>query len=193
MSNLNSNTSNPINSTKLNSDTIQFDLSDSDVSDDCNLNHDFKIDSTLLDKLELQYYPEPYNALGQFIVSAISGTASSYILSSRAKVSRKYKDHLNAYFAYCKKVESDEYVDSILSTLKLDRTNEEDKIKFEVIMERTNKVCSELMDEFIESTVDKYAKYILASDEEFSIELFNADVIKDIIGIIKFSKISEIV
>jgi len=42
MSNLNSNTSNPINSTKLNSDTIQFDLSDSDVSDDVNFNHDFK-------------------------------------------------------------------------------------------------------------------------------------------------------
>jgi len=180
-------------SKKLNSDTIHFDLSDSDVSDDDNLNYDFKTDSKLLDELDLQYYPEPYNTLGQFMVTAISGAASSYILLSRAKINRKYVDHLNAYFSYCKKAESDEYIESILTALKLDRSNEEDHIKFEIILDKINNVCNQLMDELIESTVDKYSKYILASDEDFSIESFNADILRDIISLIKFSKIVDLI
>jgi hypothetical protein len=178
---------------KIDHKTIEFDLSDSDISDDEKLNYDIKTDTNLLDKLELQYYPEPYNTLGQFIVSAISGTTSSYILSSRAKNNRSYDEHLNAYFSYCKKVEADDYVDSIYSELKLNKNSEEDNIKFAIILDRINNICKQLMDELISSTTEKYAKYILASDEEFSIESFNADVIKDIIGLIKFSKIVNLI
>jgi hypothetical protein len=178
---------------KLDHKTIQFDLSDSDVSDDENINYDFKTDSSLLDKLELQYYPEPFNTLGQFMVSAISGAASSYILSSRAQINRSHKDHLNAYFAYCKKIDTDDYVDSIYLALKLDKNSDEDKVKFEIVLERINNVCEQIMNELIQSTTEKYAKYILASNEDFSIESFNADVIKDVIGLIKFSKIADLV
>jgi hypothetical protein len=180
-------------SKKLNPETINFNLSDSDNSDDDLLNHDFKTDTNLLDKLELQYYPEPFNTLGQFIVSAISGATSSYILSSRAKINRPYKDHLNAYFAYCRKVESDHYVESIITALKLDKNLDEDKVRFEIILDRINHLSEQLMDELINSTTDKYDKYILASDEEFSIESFNVDVIKDIISLMKFNKIENLI
>lgn len=180
--------------TKIDHKSIVFNLSDSDNSDDDEiLNYDIKTDSSLLDKLDLKYYPEPYNSLGQFMVSAISGATCSYILASRAKNIKPHNEYLKAYFSYCKKIEADDYVESILTALKLDRSNTEDNIKFEIILESVLNVCNKLMDELIESFTEKYEKYILCSDEDFSIDSFNLDVIKDIIGLIKFSEIADLV
>ena len=192
------NNSNQTTTKKIDHKTIGFNLSDSDNSDDDDntLNYDIKTNSELLDKLDLKYYPEPYNTLGQFMVSAISGATCSYILASRAKNIKPYNEYLKAYFSYCKKIESDDYVESILTVLKLDRSNTEDNIKFEIILERILNVCNKLMDKLMESFTEKsekYEKYILCSDEDFSIDSFNLDTIKDIIGLIKFSEIAELV
>jgi hypothetical protein len=195
------NNSNQTTTKKIDHKTIGFSLSDSDNSDDDNntLNYDIKTNSELLDKLDLKYFPEPYNTLGQFMVSAISGATCSYILASRAKNIKPHNEYLKAYFSYCKKIESDDYVESILTALKLDRSNTEDNIKFEIILERILNVCNKLMNELMESFTEKseksekYEKYILCSDEDFSIDSFNLDVIKDIIGLIKFSEIADLV
>ena len=153
---------------KLLSNITDFKLSDSDISDDETTKNDLKINSDLLDKLELKYYPEPYNTIGQFMISAISGTAISYILSIRAKKIHPYIKHLNTYFDYCKNTETDDYIDSLLIVLKLDKSNNEDKKRFIDVFNRINILCCEIMEELIKSTKESYQKYILISDKEFS-------------------------
>jgi hypothetical protein len=173
---------------KLNYETINFELSDTESDHGSNTNFDYNVD--ILDDLELKYYPEPYNTIGQFILSAISGALSSYILSSRAKKNQSYKYHMDSYFLYCKKIKDDEYIDSLLDILKLDKTNDKDNSRFKIILDNINIMCNQLMDELI--ITDKYKKYLSVSNEDFSIESFNSDIIKDIIDLIKFNKLVDL-
>ena len=78
---------------KLNYTTESFNLSDSDSDSDKEYISDSIINTNsinLLDKLELEYFPEPFNTIGQILLSAISGASVAYIMNLRSNKYHSY-------------------------------------------------------------------------------------------------------
>jgi hypothetical protein len=80
-----------------------------------------------------------------------------------------------------------------LQNLKIDPTNEEHNTKKNKIFGNLNELAKTLMDELISANKESYAKYGLVSDQEFSVDSFNADVLKDLLKMIKFSRLVDLV
>jgi len=179
---------------KLNYTTESFNLSDSDSDSDKEYISDSIINTNsinILDKLELEYFPEPFNTIGQILLSAISGASVAYIMNIRSNKYHSYYEYLNTYFDYCKNVETDNYINEILINLKLDKEN--DLTKKNKFFSDLNELSKKLMDELISNNKETYAKYSLVTETEFSIESFNAEVIRDLLKLIKFSELVDLI
>ena len=167
-----------------------FDMSENDTDSDISneINNEFESHIEYLNKLELKYYPEPYNSLGQFILSSIVGSTTSYILSLRTTKSQtiNYHTYLDSYNKYCKNAHNDEYLKNLKQILKIDDQTES-SLKFSLLMDNINKTSKEIMDNFIQIKFDSYIKYLEESVDTFSLEKLNSNIIFDVLPLIKFS------
>lgn len=132
----------------------------------------------VLDKLELKYFPEPYNTIGQFILSSIVGVSTVYIMKLRAHKSVKQSELLDLYFNYCRDVKNDNYI------LELRKNVDNFTIVLEKIKNIVNKITTQLS--------DKFSSYVTIPDDKFSVESFNADIMKNVIQLIKFSDLKPL-
>ena len=186
----------------INNEINSIELSDSDSDSDSDFDSDnkvkyktdnIKIHTNILDKLELQYFPEPYNSLGQFIISSVVGALTTYIMKSRLnnlKNQLEYHTFLDIYYKYCSNTSNDIYINELFLKLKLDLSSDQEEIL--KILNKSNIFAKELMDELLDKDEIIINKYIKMPENEFSIESFNTNIMQNIISLIKFSKLSEI-
>ena len=179
---------------KLNHLTNNFDISDTENSDsdsdnqeNYNFNHNLKSNLEMFDKLDLRYYPEPFNTLGQFLMSAIVGTITAYIFNMRANKNFVLEKSLEAYFDYCKNVKSDNYINELTTNLKLDTSNTEHIIKLNIILEKLKALSFDIINNLLISNEKKYTTYIELSNTDFNIETLNADMFIDLKQLINLS------
>jgi len=156
--------------------------SDSDIENPTDYNEMF-------DKLSLEYYPEPFDTMGQIIMTAITGASISYLIKLKENKPITYITDIETYFKYCKNSPDDNYVNEILSKFNLTDTN---NIKFSIIMDNIKDISINLMKTFIDNNIDLFDKHKSKSEKDFNIDLFNADIIKILIPMIKYSLISDI-
>lgn len=130
------------------------------------------IDDDILNNLELQYYPEPYKSLGSFILSAIVGIMSSYILNNQ-----NLDKITDLYYKYCKNTENDNYIDEIIRRIGLE--NNLDKI--EKLLNESKKLTNTYTD-------------ILKNNDYKNLELekLNLKLIEDTLKIMKYNHIIKL-
>lgn len=177
----------------LNNKTITYDIGKIDFSDSDGSDNDYSTNIDLLNKLELRYFPEPYDTIGQFILSSIVGACTSYIMNLRANKSVDYSKFINAYYKYCKTVLNDDYINEIKKNLSIDASKTEDNNKFEQILDKTSDTAKELMSKLIDINGPLFDKFKDQSNETFSVESFNSAIIKELIPLIKFEKIINLI
>lgn len=158
---------------KPNNDNFEM----SDFSEDSETSLDQESIETL-DKLELKYYPEPYNTIGQFILSSIVGASTVYVMKLRSNKVVEQSKLLDLYFDYCQNVKNDNYI------LELSKNVD----NFKAILNKTKNVANKI----IMQISDKIAYYVTIPDDIFSVESFNADIMKNVIQLIKFSDLKPI-
>jgi len=146
----------------------------------------------LLDKLTLECYPDPFNTIGQFIMSAINGASVSYLIKLKESKQTDYISDINIYFRYCKNSPDDSYIQELSSKLKLNTVDNSDNIRLHLIIDQINKISIDLMVNFIKLNKDLFEEYRLLSNAEFDIDIFNANLLKRLIPMIKYSLISNI-
>jgi hypothetical protein len=173
-----------------------FNLSDSDTDSDNDEHLSIaKLNVELLDKLELQYFPEPYNSLGQFILSSVVGASIAYIVKNRSSNFTKvteYNDFLDMYYKYCINTNtSDNYLDDLILKLNLSLLNDNDKIS--QLLLKSNLYAKDIASNFFENNISILNESLSLPNEEFNIETLNVSLMKKLVPIIKFSKLSEIV
>jgi hypothetical protein len=181
---------------KLNHLTNNFDISDTENSDsdsDNQENYNLKSNLEILDKLDLRYYPEPFNTLGQFLMSVIVGTITAYIFNMRANKIFVLEKSLEAYFDYCKNVKSDNYINELTTNLKLDTSNTENIIKLNIILEKLKSLSFEIINNLLISNEKKYTRYIELSNTDFNIETVNADMLIDLKQLINLSILIDLI
>jgi hypothetical protein len=159
--------------------------SDSDIENPTEYNE-------ILDNLTLEYYPDPFNTIGQFIMTAISGAAISHLVRLKENKPISYRTDINIYFQYCKKSPDDNYINELVSRLNLDINEIEDSQRLNMILDQINNISINIMDNFVELHVDLFNKHKSKSEEDFNMDLFNADILKNLIPMIKYSLISNI-
>lgn len=188
-------------------DLNNFNLSDSDSESDNETNIDIaKSNTILLDKLELQYFPEPYLSLGQFILSSIVGASVAFIVKSRADKtinSLAFNNYLDIYYKYCNNSStSDDYLNELLvkfnflnnessETLESNQTQANEKNTN--LLNKSNEYAKELASIFFVENIDILNTNLNLSDVEFNIEQLNVELVKKIVPMIKFSKLSQII
>ena len=153
--------------------------SDSDIESPTEYNEMF-------DKLSLVYYPDPFNTFGQIIMSAISGASVSYIIKLQTNNVVNYETDLIAYFTYCKNSPEDNYICEITEKLKL---NNEQLV---LILNQLQTISINIMTKLIEINSELFESYMNRSPEDFNIDMFNADILKHLIPMIKYSLLSNI-
>ena len=176
-------------------DLNNFNLSDSDSDSDNEANLNLaKLNSELLDKLELQYFPEPYLALGQFILSSIVGASVAFIVKSRSNNtinSLAFNGYLDIYYKYCNNSSSsDDYLNELL--VKFNFTDDQQNEKITELLTKSNEYAKELASAFFTEHIDILNHNLNLSGEEFNIEQLNVELVKKIVPMIKFSKLSQI-
>lgn len=186
-------------------DLTNFNLSDSESdSDGESFNDIAKSNSELLDKLELQYFPEPYLSLGQFILSSIVGASVAFIVKSRSNIninSSAFNDYLDIYYKYCgNSAVSDDYLNELLLKFnfinceQLDETKQkETNDKINLLLIKSNNYAKEIASAFFTEYTDILNTNLNLTDSEFNVEQLNIKLVKKIIPMIKFSKLSQIV
>jgi hypothetical protein len=186
------------NKKKINDQLEIFNFSDSETDSDniTNLIDLNKINSddmiyhiNILDNLELKYYPEPYNTIGQLIMSVIIGASTVYILNLRLQKIHSYHKYLDSYFDYCTNIKTDDYINNLITTLRINILDDIDTQKLIIILSKINIITKQIMDELVKLKTDIFLEYTLKSEEEFKIESFNVKIIADLIKLIKFSKL----
>ena len=185
----NKSTTSDLNLSELN----DFELSDteSDSDDEVELNQS---NINLLNNLELRYFPEPYNSIGQFLVSAIIGVCSSFLMRTKdnlVKDNNEIFTCFDTYINYCKNVKNDEYINQIYKVLKLDPDTEDDQHKMEIIFNNIKQYANQLLVELIKTDILNNTKYTNQIDNT-NMEQFNQDLTNDIIPLIKFSQMVKI-
>jgi hypothetical protein len=165
-------------------DCENFELSDTDDENDDDFKTLIEQNKYALDDIELKYYPEPYNFLGQFIVSAISGAYTIYLINIKNRKlddELEYHKYLDMYYKYCKNTKNDDYITKLCSNLKIKDTDD----KYNTIFDKSNQLCKKIMDEMIKLKISDKITNIDISDK-FNFELFNL-----ITPFIKFSDINN--
>lgn len=162
---------------------IELSDSDSDIENPTNYNE-------YLDNLTLESFPEPFNIIGQFILSTLTGTLHNYLIKLKANNVVNYIEDLKLYFNYCKNTTNDDYIKEIATYLKLDII--QDKEELEKILEKIETITINIFSNFIEIKNDIINHYLCLLDNDFNIDNFNATIIKNIIPMLKYSTISNI-
>lgn len=163
-------------------DYENFELSDSD--DDEEYKTIINENKHVLNDLELKYFPEPYNFLGEFIISAIVGAYTIYLINIKNKKvmeENEYNDYLDVYFKYCSKTTNDNYITDLCSHLNL-KANDKQYVS---IIEKSNKLCKNIMDKLVKLNLSDKLSEIEVSDK-FNLELFNL-----VVPFVKFNDINE--
>jgi hypothetical protein len=182
-----------------------FELSGSESDTDSEshiINNNISV-SDLVSDIQLQNFPEPYNYLGQFIISSIIGVLITSIFKNRIKQKDQtyqldqtslsdYYDYLDIYYKYCNNVSSDSYIIELALNLKLDLSNDIDKVKFNSILTKLNFYSKEILNLLLESNIELINKYILINNNEFNIEIVELELTQYLIPLIKFNKLTNI-
>jgi len=150
--------------------------------------------------IQLQNFPEPYNYLGQFSVSSIIGVLITSIFKNRIKQRDQieqtsqsdYYDYLDIYYKYCNNTSSDSYIIELALNLKLDLSNDIDKVKFNLVLTKLNSYSKEILDLLLESNIELINKYILIDNNEFNVETVELQLTQYLIPLIKFNKLTNI-
>ena len=154
--------------------------SDSDIENPTEHNEFF-------DKLTLDSFPDPYNTIGQFIMTAISGASISHLIKLNENKPATYVADIEIYFQYCKNSHDDNYINDLISRLTIDKS------KLNITMDKIKDITIDIMARFIDSNIEIFNKHRSKSDNEFNMDLFNADILKNLIPLIKYSLISNII
>lgn len=154
---------------------------------------DSEIDPTnyneYLDNLTLESFPEPYNIIGQFILSTLTGTLNIYLIKIKANQDIDYIKNLKLYFTYCKNTTTDYYINEIITNLKLNII--QDKNIIDEIFDKIELVAINILSNFIETKCDIINHYLLENND-LNIDNLNVFIIKNIIPMLKYSMISNI-
>lgn len=165
-------------------DCENFELSDTDDENEDEFKNLIEENKYILDEMEFKYYPEPYNFLGEFIVSAIVGSYTTYLMNiknNRIVKEQEYHKYLDVYFKYCKNTKNDDYITNLCTHLKMETTDN----KYQSILDKSNKLCKRIMDVIVESKIsDKFVDMEIS--DKFNLELFNL-----IAPFVKFSDINN--
>lgn len=128
------------------------------------------------DIFDLNHYPEEYKILSEFILSTLTGGLNAYVINKKTK---DYNEYYDNYFKYCKSVENDSYITEFKENLTINN-DEFDKI---------NILTKKIMDKFILNNENLINKYV----DDFDIDSFNADIIKELLLLINFNDLVEII
>ena len=178
-------------STDKNIFNTDFELSDSESDDELVFG---KTDIDLLDSLQLQYFPEPYNSIGQFLISAIIGSCTSYLARTKDNLIKSQNElytYLDTYTDYCKNVSNDEYINQLYLSLKLDPNNESEKIKINKILDNTKSYANQLLTELVKKILNTHT-FIKTASDEIDMQELNQELTNNLIPMIKFSEIVKI-
>ncbi len=156
--------------------------SDSDIENPTQYND-------IMDKLTLEYFPDPFNTIGQFIMTAISGASISCLIKLRENKLISFTTDIESYFQYCKKTEDDNYINDLIKKLKLDNNNS----KLDLILNKITDISNNIMKDLYNSHSDIFDKHKNIPESDFNIDIFNVDIIKVMIPLIKYSLISNII
>lgn len=148
---------------------------------------DFELSDSNSDiDFELKDFPEPYNTLGQFIMSTVVGALTNYIMVLRNNKIidvKEYHNYINKYFNYCKIVNDDDYINQIFKLLPTDNNDYIDKICETTIIVADNVMLIH----------DNYSNYVSLNDKDFNIELLNIDIANHVISILDLNVLKEII
>ena len=128
------------------------------------------------DIFDLNHYPEEYQILSEFVLSTLTGGLNAYVIN---KKTTHYDEYYDNYFKYCKTVENDSYITEFKENLNIDND------KFDKI----NILTKKIMDKFILNNKQLINKYI----DDFNIESFNADIIRELLLLIHFNDLVDII
>ena len=178
-------------STDKNIFNSNFELSDSESDVELDFG---KSDIDLLDSLQLQYFPEPYNSVGQFLLSAIVGACTSYLARTKDNLIKSQNElytYLDTYTDYCKNVSNDEYINQLYLSMKLDPNTESDKIKINKILDNTKSYANQLLSELVNKISNTHTFNKTTSDE-INMQELNQELTNNLIPMIKFSEIIKL-
>jgi hypothetical protein len=187
-------------------DLENFNLSDSDSDSDNELNQNLLNEhKDFFDNLQLQYFPEPYNSVGQFVLSATVGVLMMYINKSRNNVDNtgvlSYNEYLDTYFTYCNNTSSDSYLNELLEKINLIDYNSlkegnsesiEYRNKILKLLDSLKKYSKEIVGQLFENNIDTLNEYIAMPDSEFKLDSVSVTLIQLLVPLIKFTKLMEI-
>ena len=155
------------------------------------LSEDFELSDSEFDPdfdLKLKDFPEPYNSLGQFIVSTITGAIANYIIIFKNKQNIDYKayhSYINKYFNYCKNTTDDLYINEINSHLLKYDCNLLD------IIDQLNATTIYIADDLMLFN-NSYSDYINTKDD-INLELLNSEIAENIISILDLYILKRII
>lgn len=196
-------------------DLEKFNLSDSDSESDNetsqNLLNEHK---DFFDNLQLQYFPEPYNSIGQFVLSATVGVLMMYINKSRSNLNNSacnvgtgdagvlsYNEYLDTYFTYCNNTTNDSYLNELLEKINLIEydlvsngkpESTENREKILKLLDGLKKYSKEIVEKLFENNVDKLNEFITMDDNDFKLDSVSVVLIQLFVPLIKFAKLMEI-
>jgi hypothetical protein len=127
------------------------------------------INFDIFNDLELQYFSEPYNILGQFILSTVVGLITSHILNKQ-----ELNKIIDLYFKYCKNIENDNYIDDLIKKINLE--NNLDKI--EKVLNESKKLTIKIINKLVNNNY-----------KDLELEQLNIKLIGDTIRLIKYNDI----
>ena len=199
------------NSSDFDSD---FSLSDTDIEiNDNSTNQIFdKYDVNEYNKLSLKYFPQPYAALGQFIMSSLVGVLITNIMNRQIKsmsdenvstknliefeiqneiqneIQSEIFTNLDKYYSYCASATDDLY---LLELLKIIESSEQTDISTKLT--KSNVLAKQIIGKLIDSSSD-YSMYVnqMSNLNDMNFELINENLVKFIIPLIKFEDLYNI-
>ena len=180
-------------------DFDNFNLSDSESNSelDSEINKNLLNDNKdFFDNLQLQYFPDPYNSIGQFILSSVVGIAMMYINKRRSNLESKilsYDEYLDTYFTYCNNTTNDSYLNELLEKINLiDTESDKHREKILKLLNGLKKYSKEINNYLFENNIDKLNEFIIMPDTEFNLDSVSVVLIQLFVPLIKFTKLMEI-
>ena len=137
--------------------------------------------------IELKDFPEPYNTLGQFIMTAIVGAIVHYIVTFRNKKdidNKEYHKYINKYFNYCKNSNDDLYINEINSILLKYDCN------FLDFVDKINNTAILIADDLMLFN-DSYSRY--TNTDNIDIESLNSEIAQNIISVLDLNVLKKII
>lgn len=146
----------------------------------------------LFDKYTLETFPEPYNSIGQFIMSTISGVAVTYLNKLNNKKEVSYEKDINTYINYCANSPTDNYMEELSLKLHLNLNTESDNNIFKNILCQIKTICINIFNQIITQHYNIFTNYTELNSQEL-IDTFTKDLLIVLIPMIKYSLISNVI